>query len=393
MRKALRASNSIASPDLVNAVHLSKQKITDLATFSNSHGPEALHIEESTLARAKHIIQQQTNSLDGLQELLEELSDNHPLLQKARLLEVEQRKDEIEQEALRLSAIEHDRLQAVQEQVQAKTHQLQTVQEQIQAIEDTLSKRKEENAQADQKYERMLDEFDALEDSMQQRLAQLRKEPLQLLADLQLLTALPSSLFLPSSSVITGPHENFSHAASHAHPHFFTDAYTQDLSIPAETLHSLPWVEAAKGGYATSDDAKICAAALLAGLLPAPEGPTAADTWQAVAQIVAGGRLWSIPVPLTALSPLDLFGTLTPHLHSFLPAAGDFADILLEAFTHPTQLAIVLLEGVDRVPISPVLAPLLQLYRRTPKYSTRGNQAYHAFHLPQSFPSASSCRQ
>ena len=112
----------------------------------------------------------------------------------------------------------------------------------------------------------------------------------------------------------------------------------------------------------SSRSVKYSAATLLAGLVPAMHGPTATSVVQAVAQTIAGNRLWSIPVPLTALSPLDLLGTIANEAGHFIPT-GDLADIILEAYSHPQQLGIVLLEGVDRVPFLPVIAPFIQQYR------------------------------
>ena len=107
---------------------------------------------------------------------------------------------------------------------------------------------------------------------------------------------------------------------------------------------------------------KICTAALLAGLIPVADNPAALAVLQTVAQVIAGKRIWSVPVPLTALSPLDLFGSINIQQRLFVPAAGELADILIEAQAHPDQLGIVLLEGADRVPFLPVIVPLLRHY-------------------------------
>ena len=82
----------------------------------------------------------------------------------------------------------------------------------------------------------------------------------------------------------------------------------------------------------------------------------------AVARIITGGRTWSISVPLTATSPLDLFGSIERERRIFIPAAGGLADIVLEAQKHPQELALLVLEGIDRVPGLPVSVPLLQQY-------------------------------
>jgi len=77
---------------------------------------------------------------------------------------------------------------------------------------------------------------------------------------------------------------------------------------------------------------------------------------------MASGRVWSVPIPLTAMAPLDLFGMIDPERQMFIPAAGGLADIILQARKHPQELALVILEGIDRVPGMPVYVPLLRQY-------------------------------
>ncbi len=105
-----------------------------------------------------------------------------------------------------------------------------------------------------------------------------------------------------------------------------------------------------------------CAATLLAGLIPALEGEEAISTLKAVAQIIAFGRIAVIPVPLTALTPLDLFGTVDAQRQKFIPAVGGLADYILQAQQHPGELLLIVLEGIDRVPGPAVYVPLLRQY-------------------------------
>jgi hypothetical protein len=242
---------------------------------------------------------------------------------------------------------------------------LQELRTQIQSAQSTLSELRKEIDQALHRQEQIQADFATLERSMQERLAGLRKEPLHLLADLQLATALPSSLLQPLFGTLGNGPKSTAISSSYRQLHFFSKQATQTLETTIANLSDLPWRKAAAPGEVSSKDAKICAAALLVGLIPAPSGPTALPLFQTVAQVLTEGRIWSVPVPLTALSPLDLFGTITADQHTFVPAAGGLADILLEASASPEQLAIVLLEGFDRVPALPVSVPLLQQYRKT----------------------------
>jgi hypothetical protein len=102
---------------------------------------------------------------------------------------------------------------------------------------------------------------------------------------------------------------------------------------------------------------------LLAGLIPVANSPTAFTILQAVAQTLTGQRIWRVPVPLTATSPLAIFGHILADQQSFIPETGELADILVEAQAHPEQLSLIVLEGIDRVPFLPVIEPLLRQYR------------------------------
>jgi len=213
---------------------------------------------------------------------------------------------------------------------------------------------------------------------MKERLEELRQEPLRVLADLHISSALQRAFFasfaqdhlVPSiveqatvqkTQVDTHPVVEQPPMVSESRvvvpqSNFFTESV---FTIPPSFKFLLA---AAKQSGVASGSAKCSAASLLAGLIPAIHGPAAACVLQAVAQTIAGNRLWSISIPLTALSPLDLLGTIACDARQFIPT-GDLADIILEAQSHPQQLGIVLLEGVDRVPFLPVIAPFIQQYR------------------------------
>jgi hypothetical protein len=349
MKRVLRASNK--SLDLQEHVHLVDRRVSELAALSSSLGPQALQLEMSTIERAQYIVHHQIERLQNLSELMKELPVEHPLFQAALAHEIQKRRGEIEGEATK--------------QCETELNRFQELRTQIRSAQNTLSELRKEIDQAQQIQEQIEADFSTLERSMQERLAELRKEPLHLLADLQLATALPSSLLQPLFGTLGNGAKSTAISSSYRQLQFFSKQAIQTLETTTANLSDLPWIKAAAPGEVTSKDVKICAAALLAGLVPAPSGPTALPLFQTIAQVLTQGRIWSVPVPLTALSPLDLFGTIVADQRRFLPAAGGLADILLEAYAYPEQLAIVLLEGIDRVPALPISVPLLQQYRKT----------------------------
>jgi hypothetical protein len=352
IKSALRASNDNLSA-LKEQVRLVDKRVNTLADLSSPTGPQALQIDRSTIQRAQYIVQCQFERLNDLQTLIEELSEQHPLLEVARSLEIRQRKEAIEQEAARQCEAEQDRLQKLQEKVACTQKQLDTLIGEI--------------AEARQTQEQMSTEFQTLERNMQERLTELRQEPLRLLADLQLATALPSTLFQPRIGETID--KTRSPIASHREDSFFTDTATTIVE-PGDPL----WTRIAKQNGLRINDVRACAAALLAGLIPAINEPTTRAVLQTVAQIIAGRRIWFVPMPLTALSPLDLFGNMSADHQTFFPT-GDLADILIEAQEHPEQLGLVVLEGIDRVPFQPVIVPLLRQYRMVQQHVQRNEEA------------------
>src|SRR6266568_560479 len=355
IKRVLQASRNV-STELQEKEHLIKKRINELAALSSSSGPESLHIETCVIQRAQYLIQHQLEHLDSLQAMIEELPEEHPLLEKARALEIQQRKARIEQEVANQCEAERSRLHALQEEVQS--------------AQESLGRLNGEIKEAEQKQEQMSADFTALETSMRNRLAELRQEPLRLLTDLQLISALPLALFQTYAGETTP--ETGSKVTTTVHDHnYFAEEKVTTLTNP----HDLHWVEIAKQNRISTRRVRACAAALLAGLIPVADGPTAFTVLQTIAQGLTGQRLWRVPVSLTALSPLDIFGNIIADQRLFVPAAGNLADILIEAQTHSEQLGLVVLEGADRVPFLPVIEPLLRQYRSLRLQMQRGEKS------------------
>lgn len=335
IKRALRACKQI--PDLQKDVLLVDRKINDLAALHAAHGPESMQLEEAVIQRAQYIVEHQRERLEGLQTLIEELPEDHPLFVQARALEIQQRKEKIEQ------ACEIER------------NDLHTLQREKQATQDQLKHLKEQIKVTSQQHELQRAELAALEDSWQERLAGLRAEMFSLLTDLQFTPAIP----------LLHPHEHGREIVTAVEPSGATATLYQQSYFSTEKVttwpnpQDFPWAEIAVQNRVDTQQVKMCVATLLAGLIPAVKQPA---LLQAAAQGIAGQRIWYVPVPLTATEPLALFGCISGERQAFVPVAGELADILLAAQNHPDQLGLIVLEGIDRVPFSPVIEPLLRQY-------------------------------
>lgn len=335
IKRALRACKQI--PDLQTDMLLVDRKINDLAALHAAHGPEAMQLEEAVIQRAQYIVEHQRERLEGLQTLIEELPEDHPLLVQARELEIQQRKEKIAQ------ACEIER------------NDLHTLQKEKQATQDQLKHLKEQIKVASQQHEQQRAELAAQEDSWQERLAGLRAEMFRLLTDLQFTPTIP----------LLHPHEHGREIVAAVEPAGATATLYQQSYFSTGKVttwpnpQDFPWAEIAVQNRVDTQQVKMCVATLLAGLIPAVKQLA---LLQAVAQGLAGQRIWRIPVPLTATEPLALFGCISGEGQAFVPVAGELADILLAAQNHPDQLGLIVLEGIDRVPFLPVIEPLLRQY-------------------------------
>ncbi len=360
IKRVLQASREIVST--TGDVGLIDNHIRKLARLSSQNGPLTLHIEEATLKRGQYIIDHEMERLHDMQLLIEDLlvlPAEHPLLRVAREQEIRLRSTEIAQKA--------------EEQIQGQKKELQQVQNEIREAEAILGNLKNAAIVAEEGREQALE----IEREVLQRLLQLREEPMRMLADLLIST----SLF-----PLLAQHKHDEQYSTEARRQLYTPAPipyhhgTQQLSsledivkwVPNTDMEMVPtdlqalqkkfWVRFAQQNGIRSEQVRVCVALLLAGCIPAISGFASTSLVRAIAQAIANDRMWSVPVPLTALTPLDLFGKIDPEGRMFIPATGSLADIILQAQMHPQELAIVLLEGIDRVPATPVAVPLLRQY-------------------------------
>lgn len=335
VKRLLKASNGVL-PELQKKERLIEKEINELAALNSIDGSEALRIEACTIQRAQHIIHHHIEHLSGLQTLIEELPEEHPFLIKARQLEVQRRKEQIELEC------------------QPKYSQMKALQAQIQSRQQTLTRLNKDIEEAQQKLNRVDADLTALDASVQKRLTELRQELVNLLTDLQLTSP------LPLDSLPTHRNTMLSESSRPIRQHsYFVEERVTTLTPPSD-LH---WEEIAIQNKLDKRLIKTCTAALLAGLIPATSSLVATILFPALAQTFIGGRVWYVPISLTAISPLDLLGSITAPQQVFIPAAGSLADILIEAHAHPGLLGLIVLEGVDRVPFLPAIEPLLRQYR------------------------------
>ena len=351
IKRVLKAGNEL-SEELEQDEQLVDRRISALARLSSQHGPVALKIEETTLQRAHYILEHQVARLNHLELLMKDLPDDHPLLQAARKQEIEVRKSEIDRE--------------IHQQLQIQQGCLQELRDESQVAENKLAEMNMKIQEVEEEHKQKQAELEEQERLIQERLSTSREEFRHMLADFQLVARLPPTegVERPGNGQRTETKQAWSaRIAISAHPRFFLNDVENGVKNSSENLPGLKWVEVASQNEVRSKDVKICAAALLAGLIPVTSGPAAFAALRSVARLIAGDRMCRVPVPLTALSPLELCGLILLEQSRFIPTVGGLADILLEARHHPEYLALVILEGIDRVPVLPVLAPLLKHYR------------------------------
>ncbi|HVB74902.1 MAG TPA: hypothetical protein VNE38_15225 [Ktedonobacteraceae bacterium] len=353
IKRALQASNELPA-NVEENVRLVDKRIRELIRLSSSQGPAALHIEEATLNRAHHIMQHQMHLLNNLKTLFEDVSVDHPLLKIARDQEIRLRNAEIDREIAAQTQGKRGMLQQLEQDIQEAEIKLETIRDAAEAAEK----------QRDQAIE--------VEHEVQRRLTELREEPLHMLAEFQIASSFfpalsgngqPPSVGSSQSGITTQDQHAISQFVKAEHTIVWQD--NNGSKVISSSLQDLPkpvWVQTAQSVGVLSKNVRIGVAAFLAGFIPVIAGEAVSALLYAVARIITGGRTWSISVPLTATSPLDLFGSIERERRIFIPAAGGLADIVLEAQKHPQELALLVLEGIDRVPGLPVSVPLLQQY-------------------------------
>ena len=360
IKQALLASNE--SPAAIEGtVHLVDKRIRELARLSSQEGPRALHIDPVTLRRAQYILTNQVDSLQDLRDVVEQLSHTHPLVKIARELEIQARSQGIEQEA---EALIHE-----------KREQLQQLHCQVQEAETALEHLHSAANEARESQLQTTAALNAFEQSLRERLLTLKEEPMRILAEHSIMASLLPILvdgnMQPAYEMrIPSPYSSALQDAQISELRKSISASGLDWEqeadpainfVPLQELSLHTWRQIAQQTSVNSKDVRVCAAALLAGLVPVLAGEAAIPALRAVAQFVARGRVTLAPVPLTALTTLDLFGVIDTHRQAFIPS-NTLADCILEAQEHPDELLLVILEGLDRVPGMPTYMPLLRHY-------------------------------
>ncbi len=356
IKRILEASNE-ALVDTENCVRLIDKHLHNIAHASSREGPFAIHLDPATFKRTQYIVSNQVERLQDLQAFIEQLPAEHPLLKIARTCEIQARSEEIERGAEALT--------------QDKQERLRQLQGEIEGTEATLDRLQNAANEAQQRYELTADAFNTLERNMRERLVSLKQEPLRVLAELQVTSSLFPLLGYERWQSI---HEN---GVLQSYPGVSQQSEQQvavyesgiDWRVKDDTdliivrlqeLHKR-WIQVAQRADIHSREVRLCVAAFLAGLIPAVAGDAAIPVLRAVAQIISDGRFTLVPIPQTALTTLDLFGTIDSHRQVFVPSSA-FADCIFEAQAHPDKLVIVILEGIDRVAGMPTYVPLIRQY-------------------------------
>lgn len=376
IKQVLLASND-APAAIEGSVHLVDKRIRDLVRLSSKEGPRALHLDPVTLRRAQAILSNQLDSLQGLREVVEQLSDAHPLMKMAREWEVQARSQEIEREAEALTHGKRDLLQQLQSDIKDAEAEL----EQLQLAAN----------EARESQQQVTSAMNAFEQGLRERLLALKEEPMHILAEHQLVASLLPILLdggmqrayemktpQPAISTTRDVHSSeLQGAISTSGLDWEKKANAEIISVSLQQLPLTKWRQVTQQMGVNAKDVRACAAALLAGLIPALAGEVAIPLLRAAAQFIARGRVVLAQVPITALTTLDLIGSIDAQRQAFIPSNA-LADAILEAEAHPDDLLLVILEGIDRVPGMPTYMPLLRQYVEMRQYK---GDARHTGHI------------
>lgn len=359
IKRVLEASRSVSTDDDIRLVDT---LLYDLTHLTSREELFALHLEPATIKRAQYIVTGQIERLQDVREIIEHLPAEHPLMQSAREWAILTRSQEIEQAGAAL-------VQQHQEQIQQLDEKRAAAQAKLDEIEQAVDV-------AQQRYERAIEAFNAFERTLQERLVALKEQPMRVLAELQITTALFPMLYgenwqvsrnntvrgsrTLSSEIFQQMGEQVELPANGLAWNVQNGAESNSTSLDELSSHLLH--TAARAMNVQPSLVRVASAALLAGLIPALTEEAALSTLQAISQVISRGRIVLVPVPVTALSTLDLFGTIDARQRMFIPASGGLADCILQAQEHPEELVLIVLEGVDRVPGMPVYVPLLRQY-------------------------------
>jgi archaellum component FlaC len=320
------------------------------------------------------MIARQIYRVNELQALVEGLPADHPMMKVVQEQVIQRRSAEIEQR--------------IQEQTQEKQNHLQQLDHAIQDMEFRLESLREDAVTAEQQRDQAL----KAERELQEQIGRLREEAERISTELQIhASQLPTSnanghttasfvASLPSSIPVMYAGDQFAMMET-------ATIWQEDEAIVTRSgnlrdISKEEWGQVARIMKTKLTDIQICASALLAGLIPSVTGGAASSLMHAFAHMITGDRTWFVPVPVTAIAPLDLFGSIDRERRMFIPAAGGLADIFMDAQKHPEELALVVLEGIDRVPGQPVYVPLFRQYveNRQGTVAIKHSTPIHLFH-------------
>nr|BBH93108.1 hypothetical protein KTA_13070 [Thermogemmatispora argillosa] len=370
--------------------------------------PTALSLLPDTLARAKALLhegEQAISALEQFSDFLQQLPAVQQQLAAAREAAHQRAYQEAQAEARQhLAQFYREQEEAIARELEARLaeqrqqladgeRQLDQLTRAIKEASDELELYKEETEAQKRLLQKQEAQLQAFEARFWQRLEELRQQPLevlsQVLADHWLLVASASTDNRRGSRRDTsrgmGTGTALQHTTEALWPELANAGPHKSIADPSILLQLDTVRQAAQYNGVKPAAVRFCIIVLLTGLIPTLSGPHALATLEALSQVLSGGRLCRVPIPLNALQPLDLLGQLSTKERLFLPAASPLADTVLWAANHPEQLAIVVLEGLDRIPGAAVYVPLLQQYMAMQHRPTATPTAVPLFH-PQVLP-------
>lgn len=146
------------------------------------------------------------------------------------------------------------------------------------------------------------------------------------------------------------------------------DAELNEMAAPRSFTHGTEldefqdlrkhFVSRAAGGGVSILSAPTVLGSCLAGNMPLVFGPHVDELMQTISSVVAGGRMFRVPVSTATYQVQDLFVRQDPLTGRMNQGPGSLGRLVDEC-RNLDRLVIILLEGVNRAPLESFLTPLL----------------------------------
>jgi len=317
-----------------NGIELTRNQIKESTVYlTESGGSAKLKLEQYRLQRTLEMFTE-IQRADQVAASAVEALQGHPSI----ALELERLREEVK----KLTAAEvRETLRTEQDEIVSATLERERIQVEIATAQVQLESLREE-------LESTIKEVDS---ELNRRISEILKKPAALLAEVAILRTM-------SRGPITTNKQGDSYETPQPFPQVRWPTTSHTISEFKEFRKALVKTSAAAGVPATVP--LRIHAALTSRVLAVVGGPRAVNALDAYASVACGGRIFRVHASPNFLEPSDLFGKFDIGSRHFLPHAAGLIDVLRTAQA-TTELALIVIEGVNRAPIESYFMPLLEL--------------------------------